>query len=418
MPRKGGATGLEVGRRGGGKVERTSGGRQEAGGLPSLVPPQARGHRNKTPSLLCEACPKALKSHQDSKEDTERNDVAKGERLSLSLLSPPLTCKGTPPHSPLPTNATHAIRSRPRRPPSALPPSLPGSRHLRYRRTNFRTLANLSLWTRQNTMADLEKDIHQMKVVELKEELKKRGLDVKGKKAELLERLEKAIDDELLGGGDDDDDADIPSASPVAVEEKVAAAPVAAVAPVAASAAPVATASAVDPPPPSATPATTASAAADTTVEAKAEEKGAAAQAAAPAPEAPKPAAVRTSGVISLGAEAVQEAVAASAKSANDGDLTEEEKRKKRYVLNAKSCRTSITETHPPLSTVHSQSCQVWHSANGGGATQGPRRSVWHCRPQGRYRAQEEDAAGAEEEEGQEGQGRTGRRRKWRRKEG
>jgi hypothetical protein len=46
----------------------------------------------------------------------------------------------------------------------------------------------------------MDLDLQKLKVPELKEELKKRGLAVTGNKAELVERLEQALDDELLGG--------------------------------------------------------------------------------------------------------------------------------------------------------------------------------------------------------------------------
>ena len=46
---------------------------------------------------------------------------------------------------------------------------------------------------------DIKMDISKLKVNELKEELKKRGLDTSGVKSDLQERLQNAIDDELLG---------------------------------------------------------------------------------------------------------------------------------------------------------------------------------------------------------------------------
>ena len=53
-------------------------------------------------------------------------------------------------------------------------------------------------------MADLDLDPRAMKVTDLKGELKKRGESTSGKKAELIERLELAIEEALMG-----DDLDV-----------------------------------------------------------------------------------------------------------------------------------------------------------------------------------------------------------------
>ena len=53
-------------------------------------------------------------------------------------------------------------------------------------------------------MADLDLDPRAMKVTDLKGELKKRGKSTSGKKAELIERLELAIEEALMG-----DDLDV-----------------------------------------------------------------------------------------------------------------------------------------------------------------------------------------------------------------
>lgn len=47
-------------------------------------------------------------------------------------------------------------------------------------------------------------DPRKMKVTELRAELQRRGLDCKGLKAELSDRLQEALDSELLGGGDEE----------------------------------------------------------------------------------------------------------------------------------------------------------------------------------------------------------------------
>ena len=44
-----------------------------------------------------------------------------------------------------------------------------------------------------------------MKVAELKEQLKQRGLDIKGNKAALIERLNESLNAEALEGGEDED---------------------------------------------------------------------------------------------------------------------------------------------------------------------------------------------------------------------
>ena len=50
-----------------------------------------------------------------------------------------------------------------------------------------------------------ELDVSKMKVAELKEQLKQRGLDVKGNKATLIERLNESLNAEALEGGEDED---------------------------------------------------------------------------------------------------------------------------------------------------------------------------------------------------------------------
>lgn len=52
-------------------------------------------------------------------------------------------------------------------------------------------------------------DPRKMKVTELRAELQRRGLDIRGLKAELSDRLQEALDSELLGGGDEEKAATI-----------------------------------------------------------------------------------------------------------------------------------------------------------------------------------------------------------------
>merc|ERR1711970_1138843 len=61
-----------------------------------------------------------------------------------------------------------------------------------------------------SNMADVSVDLAKMKVADLKNELKQRGLPVDGKKNELVERLEEALaaDDSFVGATGDGDDAE------------------------------------------------------------------------------------------------------------------------------------------------------------------------------------------------------------------
>ena len=74
-------------------------------------------------------------------------------------------------------------------------------------------------------------DPRELKVSELKQELKSRGLDTKGKKAELVERLELALEVELLGDLDDEAAEEVDEAVEEAPEEEAAEAPAAATSP-------------------------------------------------------------------------------------------------------------------------------------------------------------------------------------------
>ena len=49
-----------------------------------------------------------------------------------------------------------------------------------------------------------DSDLNKLKVTELKEELKKRGIDTKGNKAQLIQKLKKALKEERNEGGADD----------------------------------------------------------------------------------------------------------------------------------------------------------------------------------------------------------------------
>ena len=64
-----------------------------------------------------------------------------------------------------------------------------------------------------------EIDPRELKVADLRAQLKERGLDTKGKKAELVERLELCLEAELLGDMEDGEDGD---ADEVAIDEALA----------------------------------------------------------------------------------------------------------------------------------------------------------------------------------------------------
>lgn len=135
--------------------------------------------------LASPGLPAPLFSHQPSPSPSEAEEGRKEERSHTLSLSPAF---GTPFQSILTSYHTHNFASHPG-------PAHPSN-------------------TQHYYTATMDLDLKKLKVDQLREELGKRGMDTKGKKDELLERLQNAIDKEMLDAIDEEDEVGVPPPPP------------------------------------------------------------------------------------------------------------------------------------------------------------------------------------------------------------